>query len=237
MKAMLLAAGRGTRLGSLTRNTPKPMMPIAGKPLLEYVISLMKKYLIEDIIINLHHCPEAVVNYFGDGRNWGVHISYSLEDQLLGTAGAIKKVESSLSETFLVYYADNLSNCDIARLIEFHFAHKGIGTVALAASQAEITGGIAKFDEKSRITRFLEKPGKDQLFSDLVNAGIYVLEPAIFDYIPPNRYYDFGTDLFPGLLERQVGLYGYLMSDFLLPIDTPEKYRSTQLEVAERGLC
>ncbi len=241
MKAMILAAGLGTRLRPLTENMPKQMLPLAGKPLLEYAIELLTRHGITDLAVNLYHCPQAIVNYFGSGTEWGVNIIYVPEKQLWGTAGAVKRMDWYLGDgPFLVLYGDNLNTCDLTRLRQFHQAQRngrGLGTIALHYRQDPTTSGIVQLDGEQRITRFVEKPGSDQVFSHLVNAGLYILEPGALDYIPPGQFYDFGRDLFPRLLAEGQTLYGYTMSEYILGVDTIESYRQAQIDVEEGRWC
>jgi NDP-sugar pyrophosphorylase family protein len=234
MKAMILAAGEGTRLRPLTERMPKPMIPIAGRPILEHNIRLLAKHCIRELVINLHHCPDVVTNYFGYGHAWGVSITYSYEPVLLGTAGAVKKVGALLDTTFLVIYGDNLTTCDIGRLCAFHKEKGGVGTVALFHRDDPLASGIAGLDEDDRIMRFLEKPEPHQVFSHWVNAGLLVLEPEVLDYIPSNAPSDFGRDILPALIAAGRPLYGYRMSEGLWWIDTWEDYQRLQ-QLAEKG--
>lgn len=231
MKAIILAAGQGTRLRPMTDSISKPMVRIGGKPLLEYIIRLLKRYGIVDIFIPLNRYRDVVTNYFGRGAKWGVRISYSAEEKLLGTAGAVKKLESHFSNSFLVVYGDNLSNCNITQLINFHRERDGIGAIAVFEIENPTSSGIVKLNKEQRILKFLEKPTKKQIFSKLVNAGIYILEPRIFRYIPKGKVYDFGKDLFPRLLAEGEHLYGYIMTEYLLGIDTIEAYKRAQIDV------
>ena len=235
MKAMILAAGQGTRLRPITDEIPKPMAPLAGKPLLEYNIELLKKHDVREIAINLHYRPETITNHFGNGTKWGVQITYSWESKLLGTAGAVKKLESFFTDApFLLLYGDNLSNCNLTRLIDFHQAKKGIATIALYKREDVSQSGIAQLDKDARILRFLEKPRPEQVFSHFVNAGIYVLEPHILKYIPSEQPYDFSRELFPKLLNGGKRLYSYVMTEELLWVDTPEDYQRAQIYIADR---
>src|SRR5512146_2599604 len=156
MKAMILAAGEGTRLRPLTDKLPKPMMPLGNKPLLGYTLALLAQHNIRDVAINLHHCPETVRDYFGDGSAWNVRITYSFEPELLGTAGAVKKLEAFWNEAFLVVYGDNLTDCDLTRLVAFHRAQGGLATLALFWRDDVQHSGVVALDEHDRITRFVE---------------------------------------------------------------------------------
>ena len=223
-KAMLLAAGLGTRLHPLTDTVSKCMIPIAGKPLLEHNLDVLRSYGVTDVVINLHHLPQTVMNHFGDGSGSDIHISYSLEPELLGTAGAVKKVERFFDGPFFVWYGDNLSTCRIDRLWELHQSRRGVATIALHHREDPTRSGIVGLDENDRVTRFLEKPRPDQVFSHWVNAGILVLEREVLDAIPAGVVADFGRDTFPALLGGDSAIFGYRMSEgeTLWWIDTPQ---------------
>ena len=227
MKAMILAAGQGTRLHPLTEHIPKCMVPLAGKPLLEYTVEWLRRYGVTELIINLYHLPHVVMRHFGDGTRWGVKITYSVEKDPLGTAGGIKNVEWFFDRPFYVWYGDNLSTCDLNRLYRFHRAKGGIATIALHHRDDPTASGIADLDDQDRITWFVEKPRPDQVFSHWASAGILVLEPEVLDAIPDGTPSDFGRDLFPSLLARGEAMYGYRMSqgENLWWIDTPEDLR------------
>lgn len=211
-QAMMLAAGQGTRLRPVTERIPKCMVRLGGRPLLEYGIRWLAKHGVTELAINLHHLPEAVTEYFGDGRQWGVRITYSLEPEPLGTAGGVKRMASFFRGPFFVWYGDNLSTCRLDHLWEQHTSRGGPVTVALHQRDDPTHGGIVALDAQDRITRFLEKPAPGEVFSRWVNAGIYVLEPAVLDAIPTGRAVDFGRDVFPAMLAADGVLYGYRMS-------------------------
>lgn len=223
-RAMLLAAGQGARLRPITDSVSKCMIPIGGKPLLEQNVAALRSYGVTDLVINLHHLPETVMNHFGDGESLGVRISYSLEPELLGTAGAVKKAEHFFDGPFFVWYGDNLSTCRLDRLWKFHQSRRGVATIALHYREDPTQSGIVGLDENDRVTRFLEKPRPDQVFSHWVNAGILVLERDALEAIPNGRAADFGRDIFPALLERDSAIFGYRMADDegLWWIDTAE---------------
>jgi NDP-sugar pyrophosphorylase family protein len=227
MKAMLLAAGQGTRLRPLTERIPKCMVPVSGKPILEHTIQWLHRYGVSEIIINLYHLPEIIRAYFGDGQKWGVRITYSLEDSPLGTAGGVRNAAWFFEGPFFVWYGDNLSTCRLDCLWEFHQAKGGIATIALHYRDDPAASGIVGLDKDDRITRFLEKPRPDQVFSHWVSAGIFVLEPQVSEAIPAEGSPDFGRDVFPALLAHGQPLYGYRMSEGegLWWIDTPEDLR------------
>jgi NDP-sugar pyrophosphorylase family protein len=212
------------------------MLTIAGRPILEHNIRLLAKHGIRELFINLHHCPDVVKEHFGDGRATGVSINYSYEPVLLGTAGAIRKMESFFDSTFLVVYGDNLTNCNVGRLCSFHRKKSGVGTVALFYRDDPTSSGIVVIDKNDRITHFLEKPEPHQVFSHWVNAGLLVFEPDILDYIPSVGSSDLGRDILPALITAGRPLYGYRMDEDLWWIDTLEDYRRVQELAREGGL-
>jgi NDP-sugar pyrophosphorylase family protein len=232
VKAMLLAAGEGTRLRPLTNTIPKCMVAVSGKPILEHNIAWLCRHGVKELVINLHYLSHLIQDYFGDGNRWGVQITYSFEEEILGTAGGVKRVADLFKETFLVWYGDNLSTCDVTRLTDFHRAKGGLATIALY-QRADVThSGIVGLDGKDRILRFLEKPRIEQAFSHWISAGILILEPAVLDFIPAEGKPDFGHDIFPSLLAKNQPLYGYRMSDDekLWWIDTQEDLKKVQAE-------
>ena len=213
MRALLLAAGQGTRLRPYTDRIPKPMMQIGGKPILEHNVESLSACGIKEVAINLHYCSDVIKDHFGDGAKWGVNIRYSYEESLRGTAGALKLIPDFFEETFILWYGDNLCHLNLPKLVDFHNAKGGSGTIALHWREEVSQVGIADVDDDCRILRFLEKPSPDQVFSHWVNAGVYVLEPDILNHIPEGQNYDFGRHLFPKLLALDQKLYGYRMEE------------------------
>jgi len=227
LKAMILAAGSGTRLMPLTALTPKPMLPIDGRPLLQHVVEYLVRSHVDHIVINLHHHPEVITNHFGDGHKWGVDIVYSYESQLLGTAGAVKKVSAIFNEPFLVVYGDNLTNCKLDQLAKSHARNEASVTVALYRRNDVSESGVAELEGTDRIVRFVEKPRSTDVTSTWVNAGILMLQPEVLEMIPEERVCDFGRDVLPNLLVMGKRIYGYRMTtgEHLSWIDTPEDYK------------
>jgi len=233
VKAMLLAAGRGTRLRPLTDTCPKPMIPIGNRPLLEHIVRLLSRHGFDQLVINLHHLPGVIQGYFGDGSDWNVRITYSLEEELLGTAGAVRRMAHFFDETFLVYYGDNLTNFDLADMWQAHRREGQMASIGLLWMDQPTTRGIIGLDEKSRVDRFVEKPRPEEVFDDyLVNAGTYVLEPEIIERIPPDQVCDFSHDIFTRMLAEGLGIYGHRLRGQLLSTDTPERYEYAQQRVA-----
>jgi NDP-sugar pyrophosphorylase family protein len=230
MKAMMLIAGSGTRLRPLTNHLPKCMVPVAGKPVLQHAIEWCRGFGIQEFVLNPCYLPEVVTSYFGDGRRFGVHIHYSPEQEALGTAGAVKRAARHFDGPFLVWYGDNVSRCNIARLCESHRAKGGLATIALHPREEVSQSGIVGLDAGDRITRFLEKPLPEQVFSHWVNAGIYILERAVLEAIPGDVPSDFGGDVLPRLLAGGAALYGYRLSEDegLWWLDRPEDLERLQ---------
>ena len=232
MKALILAAGEGTRLRPLTLDRPKPMVPIGDRPLLATTVAALRNYSVTDLAINLHYHPEAITDYFGDGRRFGVHITYSYEPELLGTAGAAKQLESFLDETFYVVYGDLLTNLDYAGLASFHRSRRALLTLSLYRVDNPTEVGIVGLADDNRIVRFVEKPRPAEVFSDLANSGVLVCEPAILAYVPHAAFCDFGHHVLPRLLATDEPVYGLPLAagEYLIDIGSPGKYRRAQEE-------
>jgi NDP-sugar pyrophosphorylase family protein len=225
MDGMILAAGEGKRLRPLTKYLPKPMLPLAGRPLLEHIIIHLRDCGITRIAINLHHLPEAVMGYFGDGSRWNVSLHYSVEEQLLGSAGGVKRLQSFFDGTFLLYYGDVYTQADLRPMIEFHRRSGAMSTMGLYRVPDPWNRGIVQLDDAGTIVKFVEKPAPEEVFSDLANAGIYVMEPEVLDMIPEGRVWDFGQDVFPVMLAQDRHVAGYVIEDVLIDIGLPEKYQ------------
>lgn len=236
MKTFILGAGLGTRLRSLGLNCPKVMVPIGGKPLLQHHFELFSEHGIRDFVVNLHYMPEKIRDHFGDGSMFGVRIEYSFEPELLGTAGAVKKMEHSLRDgPFFVFYGDNLVRFSPTDLLAFHRSRGALATVALFESPEPWTGGVVETEADGRITRFVEKPPREQVTSNLINAGIYLCEPAVLDAIPAGQFYDFGKDLFPKLLAERLPLYATKPLAYIHDVGTPDRLARAQSDY-EKGL-
>jgi phosphoheptose isomerase/dTDP-glucose pyrophosphorylase len=236
MRGMILAAGEGTRLLPLTLDKPKPMLPINGRPLLHYTLEWLRAAGIQDVAINVHHQPEAIVEHFGDGSQWGVKLLYSPEDQLWGTAGAVRRLNGFIdNRSLVVVYGDVLTNLDLRRLMAFHRQQlardPSLGvTLSLQHLPSPIGKGLVELDGTGRVTRFVEKPAAHEMFGDLVNAGVMILEPSVIDRIPRDTFYDFGQHLLPELLRSDISIYGWIIPSqtYLIDIGTPENYAQAQ---------
>jgi NDP-sugar pyrophosphorylase family protein len=233
LKAFVLAAGAGTRLRPLTDTAPKPMVPIAGRPILEHNLRRLAEQGVSEVVMNLHHLPDVIREHFGDGSRLGLSIRYSYEPELLGTAGALRPWKHVFTEPFLLLYGDNLNGCDFRQLAAFHRARGAFATVALFWREDTSQSGIAETDDEGRVRRFLEKPPPDQAFSKWVNAGALFLEPAAVDLIPPAGAPDFSRELLPKWIAEGRAVYGYRMSaaEPLWWIDTPADLLRVQHEL------
>ncbi|MDX9759258.1 MAG: nucleotidyltransferase family protein [Bacteroidota bacterium] len=225
MKALLLAAGTGSRLGSITADTPKPLLTVRGAPVLRQLAALCARHGVDELCINTHYLADRIRAVMGDGTDFGLRIRYAHEAQLLGTAGALRNFREVLGAApFFVLYGDNLMDYDLTAFAAFHREKGGIGSVALYEKEDVRHSGIAVLDAAGRITRFIEKPAPAEQVSRLVNCGLYVLEPRVYDFLPSDGVADFGRDIFPALLAANEALYGMVMDHPLIPIDTVEMY-------------
>lgn len=226
MKASILAAGLGTRLRPLTTATAKPMMPVANKPIMEHVIELLARQEFDKLFVNIHYQPETIRRYFGNGRRWGVDLTYLYEEDLMGTAGGLKRMERLLNDdTFVVFSSDVLTDIDLEPLVKFHRKRDALATLALASSNDAGKFGAVEIADDGAVTAFHEKPAWIGDATALVSCGIYVFEPEVFDLIPPDTFYDFGHDLFPRLFRMGKRLYGYEHGDYWMDIGRLEDYR------------
>jgi len=221
MRAVILAGGYGTRLRPLTYTRPKPMLPLAGKPILQHIIEFLASYDFHEIIVTENYLYELIEGYFGDGFKFGVQITYFREDKPLGTAGSVKNAERCLDDTFIVIQGDNLTDINLKLVTNFHKKRQGVATIALTPVENPAEFGIAELNKRGQIVRFLEKPKPENCFSNLVNTGLYIFEPSILDLIPKDTAYDFSKDLFPSLLQEKK-IYGYQVRGFWSDIGRPE---------------
>ena len=231
MRAVLMAGGSGTRLRPLTCDLPKPMVPILNRPIAEHIINLLKRHQITEVVATLHYLPDVMRDYFQDGSDFGVQMTYAVEeDQPLGTAGCVKNIAELLDETFLVISGDSITDFDLTAAIEFHKSKKSKATLVLTRVPNPVEFGVVITDEQRRIRRFLEKPSTSEIFSDTVNTGTYILEPSVLDYLPVNQECDFSKDLFPLLLEKDEPMYGYIAEGYWCDVGHLDAYREAQYD-------
>ena len=223
-KAVILVGGQGTRLQPLTFYLPKPMLPVLNRPFLEHTISYLKGYGVGDITLALSYLPEAIRDCLGDGSRMGVSLNYAVEDDPLGTAGAVKNAERYLDSTFAVLNGDIFTDLDITGMFAFHRSRGAKVTIALSWVDDPSAFGVVETDSDGRVKCFTEKPSPEHITSHWINAGTYIVEPEVLEHIPPNRRYMFERGLFPLLLELGEPVYGYPDSGYWLDMGTPEKY-------------
>ncbi|MBW4498276.1 MAG: mannose-1-phosphate guanyltransferase [Scytonema hyalinum WJT4-NPBG1] len=231
MRAVLMAGGSGTRLRPLTCDLPKPMVPILNRPIAEHIINLLKRHQITEVIATLHYLPDVLRDYFQDGSDFGVQMTYAVEeDQPLGTAGCVKNIAELLDDTFLVISGDSITDFDLTAAIEFHKQKKSKATLILTRVPNPIEFGVVITDEENRINRFLEKPSTSEIFSDTVNTGTYILEPEVLEYLPANQESDFSKELFPLLLAKNEPMYGYIAQGYWCDVGHLDAYREAQYD-------
>ncbi len=244
---MILAAGYGDRMRPLTNSMPKPLLPINNKPILHYTLQLLKKNGIFEIVINLHHLPDMIMNVFGDGSSLGMKIHYSYEKEILGTAGGIKAAEGFLKDgTFLVINSDIIVDIDIKKVVEFHEKKKAFVTMVLRHDTDADRYGAIEVDSDGRIRRFLGinppqfppllKGGEGGLLTPLKKlmfTGIHIFEPEIFDEIPSKRYCGITEETYPKLMNKNTPIYGYEFNGYWIDMGTPERYEKAKGEVTK----
>ncbi len=230
---MILAGGLSTRLYPLTKQVPKPLVPVAGIPNAEHVIRYLASHGFDEIAINVHYLADAIVERLGDGSRFGVRLEYSHEHELLGSAGGVKKLESFFSDgTFVVVGCDDLTDLPLDRLVDFHHERDAIASIGLVECEEVDQYGVVVLDDRGKIVGFQEKPAKGTERSRLANTGIYVFSPEIFKRIPAETFYDFGKQVFPNLQSAGAAFYGYhARGAYWSDIGTPAEYRRASRDV------
>jgi mannose-1-phosphate guanylyltransferase/mannose-1-phosphate guanylyltransferase/phosphomannomutase len=233
-RAMILAGGLSTRLYPLTKTVPKPLVPVAGEPISGNVMRWLASFGLRDVAINVFYHADAVRAAFGDGSAFDVDLTYLDERELTGSAGALKQLESRFDRTFVVVGCDVLTDADLASLIRFHHERGALATIGLIEADEVDQYGVVVLDDDGRITGFQEKPAPGTELSHLVNTGIYVFEPEIFERIPADTFYDFGKQVFPELLADGLPFYGMTLTGaYWRDIGTPSEYRRANIDVLE----
>jgi len=231
MKAMIMAAGVGSRLMPMTADIPKPMIPIANRPLMSNTVQVLKEHGFSSIIANLHYHSDIISDFFGDGRKFGVDIRYSYEEELMGTAGGVKRCEWFLDDTFVIVSGDALTDMDLTALLKAHRAKGALASIALTEVQDVQNFGVVVTDENGLIRSFQEKPRPELALSRMVNTGIYVFEPEIFQQIPAGQFFDFGKQVFPHLVEIGAPFYGIHMANYWCDVGNIDTYRTAHADI------
>lgn len=231
-----MAGGKGSRIRPLTLIRPKPMIPVANRPMIDYIIENLNKAGFKDLIVTLNylasHIKKRLKKEYKD-----FNIKYSLENQPLGTAGGVKKTEKYIDDTFLVLSGDVLIDLDLKKVLSFHHEKKAIATLVLTPVEDPSHFGVALLDDNQQIIRFLEKPSPEEVFSNIANTGTYILEPEIFDYIQEkDAEVDFSKDVFPKLIEESAGIYGYTLDGYWNDVGRPETYLKANQDVLQQKI-
>ncbi len=224
MQALILAGGEGTRLRPLTVYTPKPVVPIVNRPFLHYQIELLKRAGIKDITLALGYQPNKIEDLFGDGQDLGVRIRYVVETTALGTAGAFKNSLQNLKERTIVINGDILTDVDLKEVVAYHRSKYAAATIVLTPVDNPSAYGLVETEPDGRVRRFLEKPKPEEITCKTINAGIYVLEPHILNYVPESEKSSFEYHLFPALLAAKEPFYSYTWTGYWLDIGSPQSY-------------
>jgi NDP-sugar pyrophosphorylase family protein len=237
IKAIVLAAGVGSRLDPLTTQVPKPLVPVANVPVMEHIIKLLSNHGVRDIHANLHYMPEKITEYFGNGEQWGVNLQFKHEPKLSGDAGGVRACKQFLKDgTFVVLMGDLLTDADITRVVREHKERGAIASIAVKqVPQEELNRfGVVVTDKNGFITGFQEKPDAKDALSDKVSTGIYVLEPEVFAHMPEIGEYGFGKQLFPELIEKGLPVLGVEIEGYWSDVGTIQQYREANFDAARR---
>ena len=233
MKAMVLAAGLGERMRPLTDMMPKPLLPIANRPVMAHVLEHLARHGFTEVIANLHYRPQEIVDVFGDGSQFGVNLTYMYEETLWGIAGGVRRcMDFFEGETFLVIGADDLTDMDLTALAAEHRRVGAMASIGLVEVEQTSEYGIVVTGEEGNIRRFVEKP-KGEAPSRTANTQIYLFESGVFDFIPPDRKYDFGFDAFPDMVSQGVPFYGFSLPGYWRDIGSLDDYFAAQVDVLE----
>src|ERR671936_2727885 len=224
MKAVVMGGGEGSRLGPLTSGVPKPLVPVTGKPVMEHTLRLLRRHGITEVVVTLQYLGSAIRDYFGDGSDFGMEITYVVEDAPLGTAGSVKNAAQYLDEPFLIVSGDALTDIDLGRAISWHKEKQALATIVLFSVSNPLEYGVVITRPDGAITRFLEKPSWGEVFSDQVNTGIYVIDPSVLELVPSGAVVDWSADVFPRMLARQMPLFGHLAVGYWCDIGNLQTY-------------
>jgi NDP-sugar pyrophosphorylase family protein len=238
MQGIILVGGRGTRLRPLTYSRPKPLVPLVNRPFLEYQLDLLRRAGVDEVILCVNYQAKKLMRHFGDGKRFGLDIRYAAEDQPLGTAGALKNAAALLGpEPVVVLNGDILTDLDLGEVLETHHRTGAWATLTLVEVDDPTRYGLVLLDRRGRVQRFLEKPSWDEATARTVNAGIYVLDPRVFDYIPPGREVSVERETYPQLLSRGIPVAGHVAHSYWLDIGTPDKYLQAHWDLLDHRVA
>lgn len=231
MKVIILAGGKGSRMGDITREVPKPMVRIAGNPILEHQIDLVKRFNLKELIILTGYKGEVIENHFGDGKEWGVNITYRREATPLGTAGAVKEIEDCLDDDALVLYGDIIMDIDLDLFRSYHSAKRPIATIVAHPNDHPYDSDILDITDDNRVIAFHNKPHEKNILRNLVNAAMYIISPKIMNYIPGGSFSDFAKDIFPKLIISNEPVYAYNTPEYIKDIGTVERLKEVEADM------
>jgi mannose-1-phosphate guanylyltransferase/phosphomannomutase len=235
MKAVVMAGGFGSRIQPLTNSRPKPMLPIINRPMMEHTMMMLKSIGITEFIVLLYFKPDIIQDYFKDGSDFGIKISYVIPDDDYGTAGAVKLAQKLIGdENFIIISGDLVTDFDFTKILDFHKNRDSKLSIVLTSVENPLQFGVVIANEDNVIEKFLEKPSWGEVFSDTINTGIYIIEPEILDYIPENKNFDFAKDLFPLLMQSDVELMGYSLDGYWRDVGNPESYRDVYDDILDK---
>jgi len=238
MKAVVMAGGFGSRIQPLTHSRPKPMLPIMNKPMMEHTMIMLKDLGISEFIVLLYFKPEIIQDYFKDGSNFGIKITYIVPDNDYGTAGAVNLAKDAIDDdNFIIISGDLVTDFDFKKLFDFHKKKKSKLSIGLTSVENPLQFGVVIANEEDKIEKFLEKPSWGEVFSDTINTGIYVIEPEILDFIPDNKNFDFAKDLFPLLMKKEIALMACTLSGYWRDVGNPESYREVYEDILSQRVA
>src|SRR6266542_3150761 len=233
MKAVVMAGGEGSRLRPLTSSMPKPLLPVAGRPIMEHILLHLRRHQLRDVVATVQYMGASIRNYFGDGSEQGVALTYSVEDSPLGTAGSVMLARQQLNEPFVVISGDSLTDIDLGAAARFHRERKAIATIVLKPVPNPLEYGVVVVDEGGAVQRFIEKPSWGEVISDLANTGIYVLDPAVFDFFRPGEPTDWSGDVFPKLLKEGEPVFGWVAAGYWEDVGSHAAYVKANIDCLE----
>jgi mannose-1-phosphate guanylyltransferase / phosphomannomutase len=233
MKAVVMAGGEGSRLRPLTSSMPKPLVPVAGRPIMEHILLHLRRHQLRDVVATVQYMGASIRNYFGDGSDQGVALSYSVEDSPLGTAGSVMLARQQLNETFVVISGDSLTDIDLGAAARFHRERKAIATIVLKPVPNPLEYGVVVVDEGGAVQRFIEKPSWGEVISDLANTGMYILDPAVFDFFRQGEVTDWSGDVFPKLLKEGEHVFGWIADGYWEDVGSHSAYIKANFDCLE----
>ena len=233
-QAVIMVGGKGTRLRPLTNNCPKPILPILDKPCTEYFIDSLSEAGMEEVIMACGYRSQQVRDALGDGSKQGIKVTYSYEDHPLGTGGALKLIQDKLDDVFIAINGDNFMDIDFRQMVKEHFASKAAVTISLSTTDNPCEVGIVRLDETGKVLEFKEKPKPEEVFSNILNTGVYVVNRDVLDFAPEDTMYDFSKELIPLLMEKGYRIQGYKDPGHWMDIGRPKDFLGANLLTAEK---